>query len=462
MRSTAEPIEGNKVKLSVTVDETEFEAALDRSWKAIAKEVRVPGFRHGKVPRKVLEARIEKSYARSEAIKDAIPEAYVAAVREHDVDVIAQPEIDITAGEDDGEITFDAVVEVRPQIEIHGYQGLTLTIPGPNPTDGDVTEQLDRLRNGYAEFADVERPVQEGDTVTIDIRGSQDDEEVPGLTAEDYSYEVGTGSIVPELDAELIDLEVGDTAEFDADHPQTDEPRISFEVVVKAVKEKVLPELTDEWVAEATEFATVDELRDDTVERLSKVRRAQASMAVQSKLGDSLADLVTDELPESLIGAEMRARLENLMQRLQQQGISLEQYFQVTGTEPEQFTGELRTDSENAIKVDLAFRAIVVAEGLEASDDELVEEIERIASGAGIDAEAARAQLEQADQLAPIRSEVSRRKAMTWLIERAEIVDETGHAVRREDLVLPGDETDETDEHDEHDHDHDHDHDHEH
>ena len=460
------------MKLSVTVDEAEFEAALDRSWKAIAKEVRVPGFRNGKVPRKVLEARIEKSYARAEAIKDAVPEAYVAAVREHDVDVIAQPEIDITAGEDEGEVTFDAVVEVRPQIEIFGYQGLTLTIPGPNPTDGDVVEQLDRLRNGYAEFVDVERAAETGDSVTIDITGSQDGEEVPGLTAEDYSYELGSGSIVPELDTELIGLEIDDVAEFEADHPQPDEPRISFSVTVKAIKEKVLPELTDEWVAEATEFATVDELRDDTVERLSKVRKAQASMAVQSKLGDALSELVTDELPESLIGAEMRARLENLMQRLQQQGINLEQYFQVTGTEPEQFTGELRTDSENAIKVDLAFRAIVAAEGIDATDDELTDEIDRIAKNAGIDPDDARVQLEAADQLPPIRAEIARRKAMTWLIERAEIVDETGHAVRRDELVLPGDEDEDDHDHDHdhaghdhagHDHDHDHDdHDHEH
>ena len=454
MKSTIEPVEGNKVKLSVTVDEAEFDEALAKSWKAIAREVRVPGFRHGKVPRKVLEARIDKGYARAEAIKDAVPEYYIAAVRLHDVDVIAQPDIDITAGEEDGEISFDAVVEVRPQIQVHGYQGLTLTIPGPNPTDADVAEQVDRLRAGYAEVVEVQRPAATGDVVTIDITGSQDGQEVAGLTADSYAYEVGSGAIVAELDEQLQGLKVGDIVEFDADHPQPDEPRIHFRVLVKDVKERVLPELTDEWVAEATEFSTVDELRDDTVERLSKVRRAQASMAVQNRLGDAVAALVEEDAPEALVGSEMRARLENLMMRLQQQGISLEQYFQFTGTEPEAFTTGLREESVQAIKLDLAMRAIVTAEGLEATDDELDEEIARIASGAGVDSETARLQLERADQISPVRSEVGRRKALRWLVERAELVDETGHAVRRDDLVLPGDETD--------DHDHDHDHDHQH
>ena len=315
MKSSIEPLEGNKVKLSVTIEAEEFEPSIDAAWKAIAREVRVPGFRAGKVPRKVIEARVEPAYARSEALQKAVPEFYFKAVRELDVDAIAQPEIDITAGEDEGDISFDATVEVRPEIELTGYQGLSITIPSPHPTDTDVADQIDRLRGQYGELVEVTRPAASGDFVTIDIEGSQDGEPVDGLTADDYSYEVGSGSIVPELDEQLRGLKAGESVTFVADHPQPDEPQISFSVTVKEIKEKVLPELSDEWVAEATEFATIHEFRDDIIERLTKVRKAQASMAVQSKLGEELAELVEAEVPEALLGQEMRARLENLVGR---------------------------------------------------------------------------------------------------------------------------------------------------
>ena len=214
MKSSIEPVEGNKVKISVTIDADEFEPSIAAAWKSIAKEVRVPGFRPGKVPRKVLETRVEPAYARSEAIQKAVPEFYYQAVRENDVDAIAQPELDITSGEDDGDVSFDAIVEVRPEIDLVGYQGLSITIPSPHPADDDIADQVDRLRGQYGELVEVSRPAASGDFVTIDIEGAQDGEPVDGLTADDYSYEVGSGTIVPELDDHLRGLKVDDTAAF--------------------------------------------------------------------------------------------------------------------------------------------------------------------------------------------------------------------------------------------------------
>ncbi len=462
MKSTIEPLEGNKVKLSVTIDADEFESAIDAAWKTIAKEVKVPGFRTGKVPRKVLESRIEPEYARSEALREALPDYYVKAVREHDADVIAQPSIEITAGEETGDVSFDATVEVRPEISLSGYHGLAITIPSPHPTDDDIADQVDRFRNQYSELVAVERPATAGDVVTIDIAGSQDDEVVEGLTAEGYTYEVGAGNIVPELDEQLEGAIVAAELAFDADHPDPDEGRVHFKVTVIEVKEKVLPELTDEWVADATEFETVDQFRDDIIDRLAKVRRRQASMAVQARLGDALAELVTDEVPDSLIGSEMRARLENLMMRLQQQGLDLETYLQVTGTEPQNFTEDLRNDATMAIKVDLAMRAVVKAEELDASDEELEQEIAKMAEAVGIDVDAARVELEQHDQIPGVRSEIGRRNALRWLTEIVSIVDERGQPVNRADLDLEEEEAvaehDHDHDHDGHDHDPDHDH----
>ena len=450
MKSVVEPLEGNKVRLSITVESAEFESAIDLAWKAIAKEVRIPGFRAGKVPRKVLEARIEPGYARSEALQQALPGYYLEAVKEHQVDVIAQPEIDITAGEDTGDVTFDAIVEVRPEVTIVGYEDLTVEVPSPHATDEDIDLHIDRIRGSYGEIVTVERAAASGDYVSIDIVGTVDGEEVDGLTVEDYLYEVGAGNVVPELDEALEGALAGDTREFDADHPDpSEEGKVHFDVTVREVKERLLPDLDDDWVADATEFSTVAELRDDVAERAGNMRRAQASMALQANLGTQLAELVIDEIPDALIGAEMRARLEDLVRRLSQQGISLEQYLAVTGTPPEKFSADLRETAESAAKVDLALRAIAAREGLIPDDDELEEEIARLAAGVGVDADALRTGLESNDNIGSVRSDLGNRNALRWLTARVNVVDQDGRPVNPDDLELPLD----------HDHDHDHDHD---
>jgi trigger factor len=454
VKSTVEPLEGNKVKVSVTVGADEFESEVDAAWKQLAREARVPGFRAGKVPRKVLEARIDPLYARSEAIQHALPEYYVKALREHRVDVIAQPEFDLTAGEDEGDVTFDAVVEVRPEIALQGYGDLTIEIPSPHPSDDDIADQIDRLRGQYGEINTVERPAVTGDYVSIDITGSRDGEAIDGLTADDYLYEVGAGNVVPELDDNLRATKPGDIIEFDAEHPDPSEDgAVHFRVLVKEVKERVLPDLDDEWVAEATEFETVDALRDDTISRLTKVRKAQASMAVQARIGDKLADLVTDDVPDALVNTEMRARLEDLVHRLSHQGLTLDQYLTVTGTDPQAFTDDLRQTAEQSAKVDLALRAIASAEELGATDDDVTEELDRLATMSEVDPDQLRSQLEEADRLVDLEADLSNRKALRWLTDNVTILDEGGNPVSRDELELD----DESD--DDHDHDHDHDHD---
>lgn len=475
MESVVEALEGNKVKLNVTISVAEFEPAIDAAWKTIAKEVRIPGFRPGRVPRKVLEARIEPGYARSEALQQAVPDFYVRAVREHDVDVIDQPTFDITAGEEDGDVTFEATVLVRPEIELTGYQGLSVEVPNPEPTDDDIADHIDRFRGQYAEVVTVDRPAAAGDLVVIDIAGTQDGEPVDRLTASDFTYEVGSGSVLAELDDHLRGLKAGEVATFDAQVPSatpapaddddddedaaddaepSTEPA-SFRVEVKEVRERVLPDLDDEWVADATEFDTVDAFRDDVIERVTADRKQRATMVATSRIGDALAELVADELPEPLVGGEVRARLESLIMRLQQQGIDLATYLEVTGTSSEDFMSGIRGDAERAIKVDLAFRAIVRNEGLAPNDDELEAEIVHLAGHYGLDVDTVRAELESNDQISAVRSDLGRRNALRWLADTIDLKDESGRPVTRAMLDL------EEHVHDEHEHDHDHDgHDH--
>ena len=443
MRSTVEPLEGNKVKLSVEVDAGEFETAVDAAFRKIAQEVRLPGFRPGRAPRKVLEARLGPLAGREQALQDSLPEYYSAAVIEHDVDVIAPPDIDITGGHESGDIAFDAVVEVRPAVSVPGYGGLSVTLPRPEVDQDALDAQIERMRELDGTLEVVERPTQDGDTVTIDIAGTLDDEPQPGLTADDYSYTVGSGAIAPEVDEHLVGAAAGATLGFTATHPDPDEPRqLKFEVVVREVKEKILPELTDEWAAQASEFESVAELRSSLAERMTRVRRAQAQMAFREQVGEALAGLVADELPDALITHEMQERLQSLAMRLQAQGIPLEQYLAMTGTEPEAFSQELRDTATSAVKVDLALRAVAEAERIECTDDDLLTELESVAERVGQPVDVVRERFERLGQISAVRSDVKKRKALEWLLERTEVLDPEGATIDRSELELPTDEDD--------------------
>mgnify|MGYP002479371276 CR=1 FL=1 len=316
MKSTVEPVEGNKVKLTVEVDSEEFEKEVDAAFKRIAREIRIPGFRPGKAPRKLIEARIGVEAARGDAIEHAVPRYYSEAVREHDVDVIAAPEYDLTSTVEDAHLAFEAVVEVRPVVNPAGYQSLRVTIDNPAVTDDEIESQIERLRAAYAQLEPVERPAQDGDSVLVDVVGSRDGEPLEGLVADGYLYEVGSGSIVPELDEQLIGASAGDEVEFTADHPTEGEAPIDFKVTVIEVREKVLPELDDDFAAEATEFETLDELRGDLRARIAPFKRSQAVMAVRNNTADALAELVDDEPPAALVDQDVQHRLDDFFGRL--------------------------------------------------------------------------------------------------------------------------------------------------
>src|SRR3954449_1950031 len=357
VKAVVEPLEGNKVKLSVEVDEGEFDKDIDAAFRRIAKEVRLPGFRPGKAPRRILEAKLGKDVGREEALREALPSYYAQAVRDHDVDVIAAPEIDITAGKDEGPVTFDAVVEVRPAVLVPGYASLRVEIPRPEATDEEIDGQIERLRQQYGELNVVDRPAIDGDHVTITINGSRDGEAIAGLQADDYLYELGSGSIADELDENLRGAKVGDILTFDAQPPDADEAPVQFKVIVKDIKEKVLPDVTDAWANDVSEFESVDELRADIADRISRVRKIQAQLALREKAVESLVDLVEEDAPEPLVNAEMQQRLQDFALRLNAQGVSPEQYFQATGQDQAAFLEELTTLAVQGVKADLALRA---------------------------------------------------------------------------------------------------------
>ncbi len=434
------------MKLVVEVDEQEFEKAIDAAFRRIAREARIPGFRPGKAPRRILEARIGTDIAREEALRESLPEYYERAVVESEVDAIAAPDIDITAGKDGGPVAFDAVVEVRPRVRVPGYEHLRVTVPDPKVSEDEVDVQLERLRAQFGELVVVARPARDGDHLTIDIAGSLGGEPVEGLTADDFLYEVGSEAIVPKLDEQLRGAKVGDILVFDVEHPDPEEHRfLNLRVLVKEVKEKVLPEVDDEWANEASEFDTVEELRDHLRSRLAEIKPAQSLAALEDGVLAALVALVDEEPPPSLIDAEVERQSQQLAFRLRSQNISVPEYLEASGRSSEELGAELRTRAIGAAKVDLCLRAVAEAEGIEATDEEIDAHIHRIAHQLGEKPAELRRKFKRADQLLAVRSDIQRSKALEWLAEHAEIVDEEGRPVERADLRPGDDQASETD-----------------
>ncbi len=430
-------MDDNRVKVSVDIDAEEFEQKLDEAFRKLARQVRLPGFRPGKAPRRVLEARLGPQAARGEALSDAVPEYYAQAVNDHDVDVISPPEIDITGGAEEGPVSFDAVVEVRPLITITGYDQLKAEVPSPVPTDEEIDQQVDQLRKQFGELGPVTRPAIDGDTVTMDIYGTYNGEEVEGLTVDDYAYEVGQGAVVPEIDEELRGSKAGEILEFNAQHPDPDEDGLlRFRILVKEVQETVLPDFDDEFAQEASEFDTAEELRTDVSDNIARAKRANALASLGTQVGEQLAELVTDDIPDALVDSEVQHRLRTLQMRLGSQGIEMDAYLEAIGQTAEEMAEALREPALQEAKTDLALRAVAAAESIEATDEDVDFELAMLAAQVGQTVDELKSSVFAADEssLKGVRLDAKMRKTREWVLERVEIKDPDGNPIQRSSL----------------------------
>jgi trigger factor len=455
VKANVEPLEANQVKLTVELDDAELESAIDAAYKKIAGQVNIPGFRRGKAPRRLVEQQVGPEAARAQALNDSLPDFYMKAVTEQDIDAIAPPQLKITSGEEEGAVVFEAEIETRPVPAIPGYNGLQVTIPNPQATEEELDAQIERMRKQYGELEVVDRPSQEGDFVSIDIEGTDGEgNAVAGLTASNYSHEVGASlqSLGPDFDNELKGVKAGDEKEFTTTVPPNDD-EVTFKVKVNDVSERKLPELTDEWANEVSEFDTLKELRDDIANRLSENRKGEASRTLRNGAIEALSELVDVDVPEVLVDNEMRRQLRDMMYRLEQQGASLQQLLAMSGQSEEGFLGQLREGASNTVKADLALRSLAEKENLEATEEEIDAEVELLARQLGQKTSRVRRDLERAEQMPAVRSDIRKTKALKWLTENVSIVDTDGKPLDRTALGL---------DEDEHDHDHsDHDHSHE-
>ena len=469
--STIAPVEDNSeatpvkklVKVSVTIDEAEFDRDIDTAFRTIAKEVKLPGFRPGKVPRKVLEARIGLAAAREQALRDAVPLYLADAVRDHDIDLISTPSIEFTAGHESGPVSFDATCEVRPEITVPGYGGLRVELISPTATEAEIDQAVEAELRRQGTLVDVDRAVESGDYVTVSLAGNRDGEPVAGLNTEDWLYQVGNGWVAEGFDGELIGAKAGDELTFTATPNGTSEPA-DFVVNIGKVQEMELPELTDEWVGENLgEFETVELWRASVAERISAGKLNQTRNQFIERTTSALAELVDIDPPESMVQADLQGRVQNTVQQLQSQGISVDQWLQVTGQDAPTFIESLKVQSQRAAKIDLALRAVSVAEGVDVTDADLDAEYARLAVQVRQKPGEVRKAYEKNDAVTDLVAQMRKTKALDWLLEHVEIVDPEGNPIDRA-LVIgkTDDDHDHHHEHGDHDHDHEHhDHDHE-
>ncbi len=434
MKSTLEALEGNKVKLSVDVDEAEFDKDIDAAFKKIAREVRLPGFRAGKAPRRVLEARIGIAPAREQALRDSIPQYLAKAVREHDVDLIASPEVNITSGEEEGPVGFDATCEVRPEVTVPGYDELRVELPAPVATDAEVDEALQSQLRRHGELVDAGRPATRGDFVTLDLEATRDGEEVAGLNTEDWSYEVGQGWVADDFDDRLGGASAGDELTFTTTPKGTD-TEADFVVKVSKVQQLVVPEATDEWVEENLGEESVAAWRATVSERITASKLNQTRQELVGRVTEALTALTDVEPPEPLVQSDLQRRVEGTVRQLQSQGISMEQWFSVTGQDANSFVESLRGASAQAVKADLALRAVAAAEAIEADEGDLAAEYERMAVMAKQKPNQVRKAYERNDLVPELVAQIRKSKALDWLLHHVDLVDPDGHTLDR-DLIL--------------------------
>jgi len=430
VKSAVETLSPTRVKLTVEVDFDELTPNLDSAYRKVAGQIRIPGFRPGKVPPRIVDQRVGRGVVLEEAVNEAIPQFYGQAVDEAQVRVLSQPEIEVTQFGDGEQLTFTAEVDVRPTIELPELDNLPVTVDDIAVSDEDVEEQLKSLADRFATLTTVERPAQDGDFVTIDLAITADGEPIEDGVANGLSYEVGSGNLIDGLDSALVGLAADESAQFDA-------PLIGAyadkagraSVTVKAVREKHLPTIDDDFAQEASEFDTLDELRGDLRTRLERVRRLEQGMQARDKMLETLLSKVDVPLPERVVDAEIEARGNNLEQQLAANGLTLDAYLASQNETQEEHDTHVKADVERDLRTQFVLDAIAAKEDLSIEEAELTEYIVRRASRLGVSPDDYANQLVRSGTVPLAVADVLRSKALAQVLERAAVADASGREI---------------------------------
>lgn len=431
MKSTVEKLSPTRVRINVEVPFTELQGDFDQAFKELAKTIRMPGFRPGKVPVKLLESRIDKQAMLDQVVGEAVPARYSEAVASSDVQPLGQPEIEVTSKEYGGDLTFTAEVDVRPEITLPELSTLTFTVDPIEVSDDEVDAELQNLRARFGTLTGVERAAEDGDFVSIDLSATVDGEDVPEAKTESLSHEVGSGQLIEGLDEAITGLKADETRVFPTtlvagDHAGQE---AQVTVTVKSVKERELPEPDDEFAQLASEFDTIDELKESLADQVRQTKRIGQAEQIRDKALETLLEQVEVPLPEAIVQAQVDDTVHNAIHGLDHDEAKFEEALAAEGSSREEFDADNRSNAEKAVKTQLLMDAIADQLDIQVGQNDLTERLVLMSRQYGIEPQQLLQVLQQNNQLPAMFADVRRGLTIAAVVHGATVTDSEGNEV---------------------------------
>ncbi len=431
MKTDVEELSPTRVKLIIEVPFDELRPSLDRAYREVAKQVRVPGFRPGRVPPRIIDQRFGRGAVLEQAMNEAVPQLYGKALEDNDVYALGQPELQITELDDGKQLAFTAEVDVRPKFEVPDVDGMAVTVEDAVVTPDEVEEYLGGLRERFASLKTVERPAEEGDYVSIDLSASVDGEEVEDAQASGLSYRIGDDTLVDGLDAALAGMTAGESATFTSELSGGDHAGAEADVMVTthSVKVKELPELDDEFAQSASEFDTIGELRAGTRAQLERLKRLQQAGQARDGAIEALLAKIDVPLPEAVVTEEVERRNHSLDDQLERIGASRDTYLESVGKSADELAAEIERDARSAIKANFVLDQFALQEKLGVEEAELTSFVVQQAQRIGVSPDQLATHLRDSGQIGSALGDVMRAKAIDLIVRRAAVKDGSGNEV---------------------------------
>lgn len=424
MKVDSEKIDQNKMKLDVEVEVEEVGKAIKAAYVEISQNAEIDGFRKGKIPPKVIDAKIGKETVHEEAKKQLTNVSYTKAIAESGIKPIDNPEIDIKQFEEGKPFKFSVEVEVQPEFELPPYEVAEAEKKKVEITEQELNEQVNNLRERFAELEPIKtRPARQGDFALISFTGFVNGKEVEKASMQDYLVEIGSNTLMPPFESHLIGTKSGDIKEFSIDFPESHHEKeiagkkVNFRVIVKEIKQKILPEINNEFAKEVGDFETVEDLKKLISERLKEVKKEQVESDWQKQLLQSYKDQIEIDIPEKMVEKEIDQMLVEISYNLSQQGMNFEKYLEVTGKKPEEIRESLREDAKRRVKTQLVLEAISEKEGINVTKEEVDEEIKHLAERASKTPEEVEKMLRERNELGLLAYDVLLKKALSAFVD---------------------------------------------
>ena len=431
MKTTVDKLSDTRVKLTVNVPFAELDQEIDQAYAAIAQQVSIPGFRKGKAPRQLIDARFGRGPILEQVVNDMLPSRYEQAVKENDLKVIGQPDVDISKIEDKDFVEFTAEVDIRPEFEVPDFSKISVTVPALKADEEDVDKALEELAERFGELKDTTRQMKTGDYAIIDITAEIDGEKIEDASTEGLSYRIGDDDLIKGLDTALRGMKTGEDNEFTStiQSGEHKDEEATIKVHVQQSKERKLPAMDDEFAQMASEFDTMDELRESTKTQVEETKKAEQAAQIRDEVLKSALSEVEFELPQSVVDEQAHSQLHQILGQLAHDEKALAQLLEAQGTSREEFDKQTREQAEESVRTQLFLDAVAEKEEPEVSQQELTDHILFTAQSYGMDPNQFIQQLQSNGQIANLFSDVRRGKALAAAICRTTVKDEEGNKV---------------------------------